>query len=133
MARGGGDDMSEQSGNAAAGVTVGDLRRALNALDWEHGLTRRQVRRRYPLLPQSVYLRLPDSKRYHAADDLLHDAFISASRAEGEFLGPAPDLPEDEALDEGGPPAWGPSPLYTPGGSVDSTSTEDRAPTEGGE
>lgn len=125
--------MSEQSGNAAAGVTVGDLRRALNALDWEHGLTRRQVRRRCPLLPHSIYLRLPDSKRYYAANDVLHDALISASRAEGEFLGPTPDLPEEESQDEGGPPAWGPSPLFTPGGSVDSASTEDRTPTERGE
>ena len=125
--------MSQQSSNVVPSVMLGDLRRALNALDWEHGLTRQQVRRKCRMLPHSVYLRLPDSKRYYAARDLLHDAQISASRAEGEFLGPAPNLPEDEARDEGGPPAWGPSPMFTPGGAVDGTSAEDRTPVESGE
>ncbi len=122
--------MSEQNGNAATGVTVGDLRRALSALDWEHGLTRHQVQRKCRLLPYNIFLRLPDSKRYYSGTELLHDARVAASRAEGEFLGPTPDIPEDEVLDEGGPPAWGPSPLFTPGGVVDSTSAEDRLPTE---
>jgi hypothetical protein len=122
--------MSEADATKQSGMTVGEVRRALYALNWSAGLTRRQVRRRCRILPQSVYLRLPDSKRYYAADDVLHDARIAPSRAEGEFLGTYPDLDveEQESLEEGGPPAWGPSPLFTPGGAVDSGSAEDRAP-----
>jgi hypothetical protein len=119
--------MSEQHSETTDDVTVGELRRALAALDWSNGLKRNQVRRRYRALPQRVYLRLPDSKRFYSADELLHDARIAASRAEGEFLGAAPDLPDEESVDEGGPPAWGPSPLFTPGGAVDGGSAEDRA------
>lgn len=119
--------MSEQQANGGRnGITVGALRRALDALNWRDGLTRDQIRRKYRQLPQSIYLRLPASKRFHSADAVLHDTEIAASRAEGEFLGAAPDLPEAESLDEGGPPAWGPSPIFTPGGAVDSGSAEDR-------
>lgn len=98
---------------------------ALTQIDWAHGLTRIQIRRRYPRLPEAIFLRLPDSKRYHSAAETLHDAGLAASRAEGEFMGANPDLPEAESLAEGGPPAWGPSPLFTVGGVENSGSAED--------
>ncbi len=99
--------------------------RALDHLDWHQGLTRVQIRRKCPSLPAGIFLRLPDSKRYTSAVEVLHDAGVAASRAEGEYLGPNPDIPEDESLAEGGPPAWGPSPLYTVGGVENSGSAED--------
>jgi hypothetical protein len=114
--------------NAQHGVTVGDLRRDLAALDWTHGLTRDQIRRKYRALPESIYLRLPAKKLYFGPNAVLHDVEAAPSRAEGEFMGAEPDLPEAEALEEGGPPAWGPSPLFTPRGIVDGTSAEDRNP-----
>jgi hypothetical protein len=122
--------MNEQQANGGASITVGELRHALDALAWRNGLTRDQIRRKYRELPRNIYLRLPASKRFRSADAVLYDAGIAPSRAEGDFLGRAPDLPEAESLDEGGPPAWGPSPLFTPGGAVDSGSAEDRAPAE---
>jgi hypothetical protein len=123
----------DPAGAGSGGTTVGDVRRALAALSWGDGLTRDQIRRRYRALPQSIYLRLPASKRFRAASEVLHDADIAASRAEGEFLGPHPDLPEGESLSDGGPPAWGPDPVFTPGGYVDSGSAEDRTPEESGD
>ena len=125
--------MADQASRPTRGVTVGELRSALAELNWSAGLTRDQVRRKCRILPQPVYLHLPSSKRYYSVEMLLHDAAIAPSRAEGDFLGAAPDLPEDEVLDEGGPPAWGPDPLFTPGASVDGTSAEDRDPEDVGE
>ena len=125
--------MSEQQQGAQGNVMANEVRETLAALDWSQGLTRAQIRRRYPLFPQSLFLRLPDSKRYYAADDVLHDAQIAASRAEGEYMGAAPDLPDAASVDEGGPPAWGPSPLFTPGGAVDGGSAEDRTSAELGD
>ncbi len=120
--------MSQQQPGQGQGVTVGELRAALAALHWAGGLTRAQIRRKWRALPQAIYLRLPDSKRYTSAEDVLHDAQIAPSRAEGDFLGPYPDLDvlEELSVDDGGPPAWGPDPLFTPGTSVDSGSGEDR-------
>lgn len=110
------------------------MMQALYALDWGAGLTRNQIRRRYRGLPREIYLRLPASKHYYSSDEVLHDVETARSRAEGDFLGPAPDLPEAESLSEGGPPAWGPDPLFTPGGAVDGGSAEDRgSPPEPGE
>lgn len=120
--------MSSAQENSQRGETMGDVRRELAALDWSHGLTRDQIRRKVRALPQSIYLRLPARKVYSDPATVVHDAEVAASRAEGEFMGADPDLPEEEALDEGGPPAWGPSPLFTPGGSVDGNSAEDRDP-----
>ena len=125
--------MADQANRPTRGVTVGELRSALAALHWSDGLTRDQVRRKCRMLPEQVYLRLPSSKRYYSPDMLLHDAAVAPSRAEGDFLGSAPDLPEEEVLDEGGPPAWGPDPLFTPGAAVDGTSAEDRDPDDVGE
>jgi hypothetical protein len=112
--------------DVSRGVTVRDLRRELAALNWGKGLTRDQIRRKCRRLPEGIYLRLPAKKLYFGPTEVMHDARIAPSRAEGDFLGAAPDLPEEESLDEGGPPAWGPSPLFTPGGTVDGNSAEDR-------
>jgi hypothetical protein len=109
-------------------VTAGDLRQGLAALEWSKGLTRDQIRRKFGLFPEDIYLRLPAKKLYFEPATVLHDAQVASSRAEGEFLGAAPDLPEAESRDEGGPPAWGPDPLFTPGGFVDGSSAEDRDP-----
>jgi hypothetical protein len=125
--------MSEQRATGSNGITVEEIWLALDALAWREGLTRDQIRRKWRKLPQSIYLRLPSSRRYHSADAVLRDAGIAASRAEGEYLGAAPDVPEIESLDEGGPPAWGPSPLFTPGAAVDGGSAEDRTLAEGGD
>lgn len=123
------DEQAKRSQDESAnGITVGALRQALGKLNWSKGLTRLQIRRKYRGLPQAIYLRLPASRRYHSADDMLRDAAIAPSRAEGDFLGANPDLPEAASREEGGPPAWGPDPIFTPGASVDSASAEDRSP-----
>ncbi len=119
--------MGEQQNRASGTITAGDVRRALAGLTWTAGLTRDQIRRKWRGLPQVIYLHLPSSKRYYSADDVVHDARIAASRAEGDFLGATPDIPEEESRDEGGPPAWGPDPIFTPGSAVDGGSAEDRA------
>jgi hypothetical protein len=120
--------MSQQQPDPTKTMTVGDLRAALANLPWAHGLTRAQIRRKWRALPRGIYLRLPDSKRYTSAEEVLRDAQIASSRAEGDFLGPYPDLDvlEEISLDDGGPPGWGPDPLFTPGTRVDSGSAEDR-------
>ena len=114
--------------DSQGGVTVGNLRRELAALNWSTGLTRDQIRRKYRSLPEPIYLRLPAKKLYFSPNSLMHDAEVATSRAEGDFLGATPDLPEEQALDDGGPPGWGPSPLFTPGGVIDGKSAEDRDP-----
>lgn len=100
---------------------------ALEAMDWSRGLTRDEIRRRYKELPVGIYLRLPDTKRYSSADDVLREAGIADSRAEGDFLGANPNIPAEESLGDGGPPAWGQQPaVYSPGATIDSGSAEDR-------
>lgn len=100
---------------------------ALQGMNWSRGLTRDDIRRRYRELPVGMYLRLPDTKRYGSADEVLREAGIANSRAEGEFLGANPDIPSEESVGDGGPPAWGQQPtVYSPGASVDSGSAEDR-------
>ncbi len=106
--------------------TVHQLTAQLALLDWSHGLTRNDIKAAYPDFPQPVYLRLPDSKRFSSPEEVLHAAQIAPSRAEGEFLGPAPDIPANLSIEEGGPPAWGNSPLVTPGGVIDAGSAEDK-------
>lgn len=96
----------------------------LDGLDWSQGLTRDQIRRKYRQLPEPIYLRLPSSKRFVSPEEVLHDAGIAASRAEGDFMGASPDLPDEESVDDGGPPAWGGDPIFN-GNVQDGGSAED--------
>jgi hypothetical protein len=124
------DDERDEAPEPELEITAEDERQAiqrLGALEWPaEGLTRDQVRRKYHNMPKGLYLRLPSSKRYHSADEVLHDAEIAPSRAEGDFLGAHPDIPEAESVADGGPPAWGGPPLFTVDGVEDGGSAEDR-------
>lgn len=114
---------------ALAGIANDDLETfALRLMDLDfgtQGLTRDRLRRRIKDLPDALFLRLPASRHYHSADEVLRDAGSSASRAEGEYLGANPDIPEAESLADGGPPAWGGDPLLIRDGVEDSGSAED--------
>ncbi len=109
-----------------------DTLAALEGLDWSQGLTRDQIRRKYRELPEPIYLRLPSSKRFTSPEEVLHDAGVAASRAEGDFLGANPDLPVEESLGDGGPPAWGGDPIFN-GDVQDGGSAEDTEGLEEGE
>lgn len=99
---------------------------ALATLDWSHGgLNREQIKKRVPRLAPAVYLRLPATKHFASPAEVMHDVGDAQSRAEGEYLGANPDIPEAESLEEGGPPAWGGDPLYSIGGVENSGSAED--------
>lgn len=99
---------------------------ALSKLDWSHGgLSRDQIKKAYPGLSPAVYLRLPATKHFASPTEVMHDVGDAESRAEGEYLGANPDIPEAESLDQGGPPAWGSDPLYSIGGIENSGSAED--------
>lgn len=123
---------SAGQGGAAASLTItseelGATVDALTELHWEHGLTRNQIRREYSAFPLSIYLRLPDSKRFTSPQEILREAGIAASRAEGDFLGAHPDIPSDDSVDDGGPPGWGDqSGVYASGTSVEGGSAEDK-------
>jgi hypothetical protein len=98
----------------------------LEDLKWGHGLTRDQILQQYPELPLGIYLRLPDSKRFDSAVEVLHEAQVGPSRAEGEFLGAYPDLPTKESIEDGGPPDWGSQPgIYPVGAHLESGSATD--------
>lgn len=98
----------------------------LAQLEWAQGLTRNDIKTAYPAFPQPIYLLLPDSKRFQSPAEVFHAARLARSRAEGDFLGATVELPARMSVEEGGPPDWGPSPLVTPGGQIDSGSAEDR-------
>jgi hypothetical protein len=98
----------------------------MTQLDWAQGLTRNEIKAVYPDFPQELYLLLPDSKRFRSPQEVFQAARLAPSRAEGDFLGAAPMFPARRSVEEGGPPAWGESPLVTPGGMIDSGSSEDR-------
>lgn len=107
---------------------------ALRGMDFgTEGLTRDEIRDRYRALPKPVYLRLPSSKHFINALEVLQEAEIAPSRAEGEFIGANPNLPEAESIADGGPPLWGPTSLFTPGGVVEGGSMEDTEGLEEGE
>ena len=114
---------------AALILTSEDLHtaeRELDQLDWgEDGLTRDEIRERYPKLPSALYLRLPSSKRFTSALDVLHNVADSETRAEGEIPGDSAESPEAESIGDGGPPAWGPDPLFSLEGKEDGGSAED--------
>jgi hypothetical protein len=100
----------------------------LMELDYgEDGLTRDQIRKRYRDLPEAVYLRMPSSRRFMNAEEAMRDALEARSRAEGEFLGAEPSIPDQESVGDGGPPAWGGDPLLTMDGTLEGGSAEDTA------
>ncbi len=103
-----------------------DAQQALTKLDWgEEGLTRDEIRERYSDLPSALYLRLPASKRFTSAEDTLHNVADARSRAEGEIPGDSADSPEAESIADGGPPAFGPDPIFSYKGKEDGGSAED--------
>jgi hypothetical protein len=119
----------EATQEALAELPADDLETlALRLMDLDFGakgLTRDELRRKLKGLPEALYLRLPASRHYHDAVSVMRDAGSAPSRAEGEFLGAAPDIPEAESFDDGGPPSWGGTPLFTRNGVEDSGSAED--------
>jgi hypothetical protein len=99
---------------------------ALAQLDWgEEGLTRDEIRHQYPKLPPALYLRLPSSKRFTSANDMLHNVADAQERAEGEIPGDSAESPEADSIGDGGPPAYGPDPIYSHHGTQDGGSAED--------
>jgi hypothetical protein len=99
----------------------------LEELDWSRGLTRDEVRADYQELPLAIYLRLPDSKLFASAADVLHAAGLAASRAEGDFMGAKPDYPAEQSVADGGPPGWGADDAVLGGEyTIDGGSAEDR-------
>lgn len=130
-----------QEGDAALRVTEDEALEAevtLEGLDWSKGLTRDEILRRYRDLPLGIYLRLPDSKRYTSPAEVLHEAGVARSRAEGDFLGANPDIPAEESASDGGPPGWGQQSgvyaigasnggsTHTAGTSIEGDSAEDK-------
>jgi hypothetical protein len=105
---------------------------ALDGLDWSQGLTRDQIRRKYRQLPVPIYLRLPSSKHFTSPEEVLHDAGVASSRAEGDFMGANPGLPDEDSVSDGGPPAWGGDPIFN-GDVQDGGSAEDTEGLEEGE
>lgn len=114
--------MSEPSFDQRA---VDQARTALSPLNWSGGLTRDDIRTQAPTFPYALWLKLPASKRFQSADEMLKYAVEAGARADGEF-GDVVDVAEErEVLDLGGPPAWGDDPLLAgedqPGGSATDT------------
>ncbi|HEU5438251.1 MAG TPA: hypothetical protein VFU88_03090 [Ktedonobacterales bacterium] len=101
---------------------------ALHSLDWRHGLTRDEIKAAYPELPVGIYLRLPATKKFTSPLEALHECGLAPSRAEGMFMGANPEVefPEEESVDEGGPPGWGDQPaVYPLGATIEGGSAED--------
>jgi hypothetical protein len=130
-----------QDGDAGLRVTEDealDAAVAFEGLDWSKGLTRDEIKRHYRDLPLGIYLRLPDSKRYTSPAEVLHEAGVAQSRAEGDFLGANPDIPAEESASDGGPPGWGQQSgvyavgasnsggAHTAGTTIEGDSAEDR-------
>ena len=89
-----------------------DVERELEHLDFSQGLTRDDVRRLMPHLPDGIYLELPASKRYRDARALIHDAVNAANRAEGDVVREDFDpFGSSGAEEDGGPAAWGEDPI----------------------
>lgn len=103
-----------------------DAEKHLATLDWgEEGLTRDEIRERYPKLPSALYLRLPASKRFTSMNDMLHNVADAQVRAEGEIPEDSAESPEFDSIGDGGPPAWGPDPIFSNRGKEDGGSAED--------
>jgi hypothetical protein len=119
----------EAAPDALRQMSVDNLETAtlrLMELDYgQDGLTRDQIRKRYRELPEAIYLRMPSSRRFLSAEEAMRDVVDARSRAEGDFLGAQPDIPDRESVEDGGPPAWGGDPLFTIDGVEDGGSAED--------
>lgn len=119
----------EATPDALAALSTDDLETlALRLMDLDFGpdgLTRDKLRRKLKGLPEALYLRLPASRHYHDVASVMRDAGSAPSRAEGEYLGASPDIPEAESIEDGGPPSWGGTPLLTRDGVENSASAED--------
>ena len=89
------------------------------------GLTRDQIRKKYRDLPEVIFLRMPSSRHFLSAEEALHDVLDARSRAEGEYLGDHPNIPEAASIEDGGPPAWGGDPLLVRDAVEDGGSAED--------
>lgn len=90
------------------------MRGQLDVLDWEHGLTRNDIRDQVPDFPMILYLRLPDSKRFTSPHEMWETARTALIRADGEFVGDnaADTLPSPQEIqDIGAPAAWGDDPM----------------------
>lgn len=101
---------------------------ALRRLDWRGGLHRDDIKARWPEFPVGIYLRLPASKKYYSADEVLLECGVAPARAEGMFMGanPEAEFPEAESVDDGGPPGWGDQPaVYPQGAEIEGGSAED--------
>jgi len=80
----------------------------LERLDYgEHGLTRHDMRRQLPELPDIIYLHLPDSKRFSGPDEVIREVRASPGRAEGEFVAATDDT--ESAEGDYGPAGYGDS------------------------
>ena len=89
------------------------LEQELQALDWQPGLTRDEVRSHISDFPDSIYLELPATKQFYSPTELLLAAANAAVRAEGEGVGADFDSFGTHGVErDGGPDAWGPDPLY---------------------
>ena len=120
------EDLAEEGQLDVTAAQARAAEAALRNLDWHGGLTRDEIQARYRDLPLGIYLRLPASKRYTSPEDVLHEARIAASRAEGEFMGANSDIPEAASIADGGPPGWGDaSGVITPGAILEGGSAED--------
>jgi hypothetical protein len=102
------------------------LHRLLRSVDYgEHGLTRNELRDRVPNFPEQVYLRLPDSKRFRSPEEILDQTgWHALARADGEFVDPLDAIPASGATADGGPPAWGNSPLVESTPVIDAPDNE---------
>lgn len=98
----------------------------LMELDYgEDGLSRDQIRKRYHDLPEVIYLRMPSSRHFRTAEEAMRDVLDARSRAEGDYLGADPTIPDQQSVEDGGPPAWGGDPLFTMDGTLEGGSAED--------
>jgi hypothetical protein len=103
------------------------VRGRLDVLEWEHGLTRNDIRAQVPDFPMLLYLRLPDSKRFTGPQEMWETARNALIRADGEFVGDnaADTLPSAQEIEDiGAPAAWGDDPLLE-GETEDSGSATD--------
>lgn len=86
-------------------VDFAALRRQLEDIEWGQGLTRDAIRKRFRGLPEEVYLHLPSEKKFRNAEELVTYAERAIQVADRLII------PPEGAAEEGGPEAWGDSPL----------------------